>query len=261
MFVYKSDVTIEWNKAFLAFQQAMLSDKDAVVTLTQGARNKYAKLEALYLLVAPFLNKVGLTIEQPKTSINGQIYCMTVITHVSSDQFKRSYDLLYPEEYLIAEANSQLAAGGVQQTKGTVETYVCRRAIEHMLCLPLRSDDFDDKEQPIINSSDNKSDKEPVKTFAAPKKEYPKDTSGKYIDQDQNKELFRLSGYNKDNMKILRDQLGGVVHSEKILAEDFDKAVDMLAVITGAKPDKTKEKVDIIKKSFPKAELVDKLPF
>ena len=154
MFVYKSDVTIEWNKAFLVFQQAMLNDKDAVVNLTKGARNEYAKVEDLYLLVCPFLNKAGLTIEQPKTSINGQIYCMTVVTHVSSDQFKRSYDLMYPEEYLIAESTNQLNAGAIQQTKGTIETYVCRRAMAHMLCLPCASGVFgEDKAEQQVKVS------------------------------------------------------------------------------------------------------------
>lgn len=248
-FIYQSETIGKITDAMLKLQPDVPEFMKEGSTDPKAKRFATVKVDVFLHELRPLCLKHNILLKPDLVYSDGNQFLKVQVIEKSSSEFFATYIYLFP----ICDAN-----GNNQQDLGKIITYQFKNALRILFALVTNEEDFD---QPNTPTEHNNANKEPVKTFAAPKKEYPKDTSGKYIDQDQNKELFRLSGYNKDNMKILRDQLGGVVHSEKILAEDFDKAVDMLAVITVAKPDKTKEKVDMIKKSFPKAELVDELPF
>lgn len=141
MFVYKSESTVKLTEALIKFQKAVLENK--LKPEESGNRgNKYAKLEQLYEYCLKKLNNVGLSLDQSDTHHDGSVWVRTTITHIS-DEFKSSYDYLYPCNFLMENCGTPQETGNAQQAKGCIKTYVCRYALKNMLCLPIDDEDFD----------------------------------------------------------------------------------------------------------------------
>lgn len=98
-------------------------------------KNKYADLNAVREAVIPTLNKHGITVLQPITTVDGKNYVKTVLLHESGETIESLTEIIYSKQ-------------NDAQAQGSGITYARRYGLQSLVCVGADDDDGNNASKP-----------------------------------------------------------------------------------------------------------------